>query len=84
MCFGQAAELAIQIAIQPGPAEKDIHLQQLGLVGDPLGRLAAGDRAGEIDLRRPIDRVHVAPGVERLAPGRRFDVRHAVFVALRP
>ena len=67
--FRQAAELAIQIAIQAGPPQKDIHLQQLGLIGDPLGRLAAGDGAGEVDLRRPIDRVHVAPGVERLAPG---------------
>ena len=84
MCFGQAAELAIQIAIQPGPPQKNIHLQELGLVGDPLGRLAAGHRAGEIDLRRPIDRVHVTPGVQRLPPRRRFDVRHAVVVALRP
>ena len=84
VCFGQAAEFAVQIAIQAGPAEKDIHLQQLGLVGDPLGRLAAGDGAGEIHLRRPIDRMHVAPGVERFAPRRRFDVRHAVLIALRP
>ena len=81
--LGQAAEFAVQVAIQAGPAEEDVHLQQLGLVGDPLGRLAAGDGAGEIHLRRPVDRVHVAPGVEGFAPGRGFDVRHAVFVACR-
>ena len=64
--LGQAAELAVQIAIQAGPAEEDVHLQQLGLVGDPLGRLAAGHGAGEVHLRRPVDARACSP--RRRAP----------------
>ena len=85
-CFagalGQAVKLALQIAIQPGPAKQDIRFQQLGLIGNPLGGLPAGNGAGKIDLRRPVDRMHVAPGVEGFAPSGRFDVRHAVLIAL--
>jgi hypothetical protein len=78
----QAMELAFQVAIQTSSAEKDIGFQKFGLVGDSLGRLTAGDRAGKIYLRRAIDRVHVAPGIECFVPSGRFDVGDAVLIAL--
>ena len=67
---GEALDLAGQVAIQPGPADEEVHLVELGLVGDELGGPAAGDGAGEVHLRRPVERVQVAPGVEGLVPGR--------------
>ena len=38
--------------------------------------MAAGDCPREIDLGRAVDGVQVAPGIDGLAPGFGFDVRH--------
>jgi hypothetical protein len=80
---GQTLVFQLQVAIQAGPPQKHIHFQQLGLVGNPLGRPAAGHGTGEIELRRPIQSVQIAPGVQRLLPGGSLNVRHAVFIARR-
>ena len=77
----QIGHFLVEVQIQPGAAEEAIHLHQLGLVGDQLGRVPAGHRAGKEHLRGPIDGVHVAQPIEGGAPRAGRDMRHAMAVA---
>ena len=54
-----------RLQVQADAAEEAIGLEQLRLVGDQLGRAAAGDGPGEQHLRGPVDGVHVAQAVQR-------------------
>ena len=54
----------IEVQIQAGAAKEAVGFEQFGLIGDQLGRAAAGHRPGKEHLRRPVEGVHEAQAIQ--------------------
>ncbi len=79
----EAADFIVQQKVQTDAAKEAVGFDKLGLVGNQLGRAAAGQGARKEHLRRPIESVQISQPVERRAPGAGGNVRHAIFIAKR-
>ncbi len=74
-------DFAVEVEKEPSAAKEAVGFEQFVLIGDLLGRPAAGHGPCKEHLGWPVERVQEAQPIQRTAPAGGGDVRHAVFVA---
>ena len=82
MRSSEPAHFVVETQIQTDAAEEPIGFHQLRLVGNQLGRAAAGQGPSKHHLRRPIESVQITEAIKRRPPRTCRHVRHARRIAM--